>query len=118
VRRLAVVAADGSLSGIVAADDVLRVMAGELNRLAANRRAYRDAERKRIARFAEVFVETPLETCVARDPKGLYRNGMQIAYEPPVSPELMVHGAVGAPADRAQEILALLEQRSWLGGLI
>lgn len=34
VRRLVVVAADGSLAGIVTMDDVLRVVAGELNRLA------------------------------------------------------------------------------------
>jgi adenylylsulfate kinase len=59
----------------------------------ANRRAYRDAARKRIARFAEVFVDTPLEVCVARDPKGLYRTGMKIPYEPPLAPELVVRGA-------------------------
>ena len=45
----------------------------------ANRRAYRDAARKRIARFAEVFVDTPLEVCAARDPKGLYRKAKHAA---------------------------------------
>jgi predicted transcriptional regulator len=34
LRRLVVVAADGSLAGVVTADDVLRVMAAELGRLA------------------------------------------------------------------------------------
>ena len=43
----------------------------------ANRRAYRDAARRRIARFAEVYVDTPLEVCRGRDPKGLYRKGMK-----------------------------------------
>ncbi len=85
----------------------------------ANRRAYRDAARKRIARFAEVFVDTPLEVCAARDPKGLYRKastlpGVQAPYGPPLAPELVVRGAEGTPADAAREIVALLERRGWL----
>jgi adenylylsulfate kinase len=80
----------------------------------ANRRAYRDAARKRIARFAEIHVDTPLEVCAARDPKGLYRKGMKIPYEPPPAPELVVHGASGAPEDAAREIVAFLEKRAWV----
>jgi PmbA protein len=48
--------------------------------------------------FVEIFVDTPLEECVERDPKGLYakamagtiRNftGIDSPYEPPDSPEL------------------------------
>ena len=85
----------------------------------ANRRAYRDAARKRIARFAEVFVDTPLEVCAARDPKGLYRKaktlpGVQAPYEPPLAPELVVRGAAGTPTDAARQIVALLEGRAWI----
>ena len=50
--------------------------------------------------FVEVFVDTPLEDCIARDPKGLYakalageiRNftGIDSPYEPPISPEIRV----------------------------
>ena len=85
----------------------------------ANRRAYRDAARKRIARFAEVFVDTPLEVCAARDPKGLYRKastlpGVQSPYEAPPAPELVVRGAEGTPEDAAREIVALLGRRGWL----
>jgi CBS domain-containing protein len=49
VRRLVVLAADGSLAGIVSADDVVRVMAGELNRLAGafSRGAGREAAERR-----------------------------------------------------------------------
>ncbi|MDH3319610.1 MAG: adenylyl-sulfate kinase [Betaproteobacteria bacterium] len=91
----------------------------------ANRRAYRDAARARIARFAEVYVDTPLEVCAARDPKGLYRAagegrsatlpGVQAAYEPPVAPELVVRGDRGTPAEAAGVIVAWLEARRWLG---
>jgi adenylylsulfate kinase len=87
----------------------------------ANRRAYRDAARKRIARFAEVHVDTPLEVCVARDPKGLYRNkaattlpGVQAAYEAPLAPEVVIHGAVGTPGEGAASIVRFLAQRGWI----
>jgi adenylylsulfate kinase len=80
----------------------------------ANRRAYRDAARKRIARFAEVFVDTPLEVCVARDPKGLYAKGMKIPYEPPLAPELVVSGAQGTPERSAAQIVAFLAGRRWI----
>ena len=80
----------------------------------ANRRAYRDAGRKAIERFAEVYVDTPLEICKARDPKGLYRGGMTIDYEPPLTPELVIDGSRTAPAEGARAILALLEKRAWV----
>lgn len=87
----------------------------------ANRRRYRDAARQAIVRFAEVYVDTPLEICRARDPKGLYRNekisalpGVQAAYEPPLVPELVVHGAAGTPAASADKIVAFLARRGWI----
>jgi len=87
----------------------------------ANKRAYRDAARKNIERFAEVFVETPLEVCAARDPKGLYRRkdltalpGVQTPYEAPLAPELVVHGDRGTPAQAAAAITELLEHRCWI----
>lgn len=85
----------------------------------ANRRRYRDAARARIARFAEVYVDTPLEVCRERDPKGLYKQaktmpGAGAPYEPPASPELVVHGDRGAPADSAAQIIALLSRQGWV----
>jgi adenylylsulfate kinase len=85
----------------------------------ANRRAYRDAARKRIARFAEVFVDTPLEVCAARDTKGLYRKGGSLPglgapYEPPLAPELTVHGERGTPGEGARTIMDLLGRLGWL----
>ena len=62
----------------------------------ANRRAYRDRARREIRRFLEVFVDSPLSVCIARDPKGIYRGGSEgrltgvpgltAEYEPPRSP--------------------------------
>jgi len=90
----------------------------------ANRRAYRDAARERIARFAEIFVSCPLEVCEARDPKGLYRRaregsastlpGAQASYEAPLQPDLVLHSDRTDPAQAAGQVVALLERRGWL----
>jgi len=87
----------------------------------ANKRAYRDAARERIARFAEIYVDTPLEVCAARDPKGLYRGGrtttlpgLQAPYEAPLAPELAVRGDRGTPDSAAAAIVALLERKRWI----
>lgn len=87
----------------------------------ANRRAYRDAARRAIRRFVEVYVDTPLQVCAARDPKGLYRKaqqgalasvpGAQSEYEAPLHAELVVHGASEPAAGR---IVALLIERGYL----
>lgn len=87
----------------------------------ANRRRYRDAARQAIVRFAEIHVDTPLEVCAARDTKGLYKNrsvtalpGVQAAYEPPLVPEVVVHGDRGTPAAAAEKIVAFLARRAWI----
>ena len=87
----------------------------------ANRRRYRDAARQAIVRFAEVHVDTPLELCRARDTKGLYKSrsvtalpGVQAAYEPPLVPELVVHGDQGTPSAAADRVIAFLSRRGWI----
>ena len=64
--------------------------------------------------FCEVYVDTPLEVCEARDPKGLYKRarageiknftGIDSPFEPPQAPELVLHGAEQAPAALADEL--------------
>ncbi len=92
----------------------------------ANRRAYRERARQRIGRFAEAFVDCPLEVCRARDPKGLYRRaaaggastlpGAQSTYEAPERPEVVVHGDSETPEAAARKIVLLLEERGWISG--
>jgi adenylylsulfate kinase len=87
----------------------------------ANRRSYRDRARQQIPMFLEVFVDCPLETCVHRDPKGIYRKaregradhvpGMQVAYEPPEKPDVVIQGDREDPEDAARRVIAVLEGR-------
>ena len=74
--------------------------------------------------FIEIFVDTPLEECIARDPKGLYRRalageiknftGVDQPYEAPENPEL--HLLAGSKdADRlANEVIEALVRRKIL----
>ena len=90
----------------------------------ANRRAYRDMARQRIPRFLEVYVDSPLETCVARDPKGIYGRaqqgaastvpGMQREYEPPEHPDITVRGDRQTTEDAAEQMLAKLIEKGYL----
>jgi adenylylsulfate kinase len=87
----------------------------------ANRRAYRDQARQQIPRFLEVYVDTPLEVCMARDPKGIYRDaqagygrqvpGLQVPYEPPLNPDLIIHGDQEPAPISARRILEELRAR-------
>lgn len=88
----------------------------------ANRRAYRDRARQELARFVEVYLDVPLETCMARDPKGLYRSGnageanhvpgLQDPYEAPESPDVVIHG--DDPEADARRIIEKLADKQYL----
>jgi len=64
--------------------------------------------------FAEVYVDTPLAVCEARDPKGLYKRarageiknftGIDSPFEAPSTPELVLHGADEEPAVLADQL--------------
>jgi bifunctional enzyme CysN/CysC len=69
-------------------------------------------------RFVEVFVDTPIELCEARDPKGLYRRaragelkgftGIDDPYEAPHRPELVLRPDDGDAPTLAARVFALL----------
>jgi len=89
----------------------------------ANRRAYRDRARQNIERFLEIYVDCPLETCMRRDPKGIYGKarrgeisnvpGIQTVYEPPENPDLVIRRDRDDPVDAAQRIISLLIQKGY-----
>ncbi len=71
--------------------------------------------------FIEVFVDTPIEVCEQRDPKGLYKKarageikgftGIDDPYEAPERPELVLDGADKTPDALADEVIAYLVQQ-------
>jgi len=86
-------------------------------------RATRDEVRAMLPEggFVEVFVDTPIDVCEARDVKGWYAKartgevtgltGIDDPYEPPLAPELRLE-TVGTSVDaNARRVLELLEAR-------
>ena len=70
--------------------------------------------------FIEVFVDTPLEICEQRDPKGLYQKarageiqgftGIDAPYEAPRHPELTLAGGRTPVTELADQVVAFLVQ--------
>lgn len=89
----------------------------------------RQAARERIgsAHFVEVFVDTPLALCEARDAKGLYGKarrgeianftGISSPYEVPLRPDIRIDGAAMAPAEAAGVLVRLVQARWEAAGL-
>jgi bifunctional enzyme CysN/CysC len=89
-------------------------------------RAEREMARELVApdEFIEIFVDTPLEVCEQRDPKGLYRKarrgelrnftGLDSPYEPPETPELILNARSQRAEDLADHVMTFLQQRGML----
>jgi adenylyl-sulfate kinase len=111
VRRVGEVARLLADAGVVAIVPVI-------SPFRAGRQAVRDAHAAAGLPFAEVFVDTPIEECERRDPKGLYAKartgevaltGIDSPYEPPLDPELVLTPVDGDPEAQARRVLALLD---------
>jgi adenylylsulfate kinase len=91
----------------------------------ANLRSYRDNARQAIPHFIEVYVDSPLQVCIQRDPKGIYRKaregqadhvpGLGAAYEPPENPDVVVHGDREDADEGARRIVQVLREKGYLG---
>jgi adenylylsulfate kinase-like enzyme len=68
--------------------------------------------------FLEVFLNTPIDTCEQRDPKGLYKKaragqlknftGIDDPYEAPAHPELTIDATHTSPQEATVQLLRLL----------
>ncbi|HMP90262.1 MAG TPA: adenylyl-sulfate kinase [Kiritimatiellia bacterium] len=89
-------------------------------------RRYREMARDIIGpeRFFEVYIDTDLDVCESRDPKGLYRKarageiteftGIDSAYEPPLCPDIHIKTKAISPT----EAINILLEHARAAGLI
>jgi len=71
--------------------------------------------------FFECYVNTPIDICESRDPKGLYKKarrgeikgftGIDQSYEEPVNPELVIRSGEMSVDECVQNVVSLLQQR-------
>ncbi len=113
IRRIAYVAKLMSRNGIAAITAAISPY-----------RAIREEARQEIDRFVEIYVKCPLEVCIRRDVKGLYRRalageipnftGISDPYEEPLDPELVVETDQEPPEHSAGRILAKLGELDYV----
>ena len=107
IRRIGAVAEIFSQTGVVA-----------LTAFISPYRIDRDRVRNTLkaGEFVEVFVDTPIEVCEQRDPKGLYKKaGIDDPYEAPSEPELVLLAGEKTPDMLADEIIAFLKDNNIIG---
>lgn len=112
IRRVAEVAK-------LMADAGLIVLVSFISPFRAERQLAREMMEK--GEFFEVFIDTPIEECAKRDPKGLYKRaiageirhftGISSPYEPPENPELCLRTVGSDPDQLAIQIETLLDAR-------
>ena len=98
--------------------------AGVIIAATGHRRAYRAAAREAIPRFVEVYVRCSLDTCMARDRKGIYARavagqahsvpGIQVPYQAPAHPEVVVDTETQTPDECVQAIKTFLAEAGLL----
>ena len=91
-------------------------------------RAEREIARSLVEKdeFIEIFVDTPIEACIERDPKGLYAKaqagklknftGIDAPYEPPENPEVRLRTLEQPPQQLAEIVLRALADRQIIAG--
>jgi bifunctional enzyme CysN/CysC len=118
VRRVAHVARLLADAGTIAIVSLISPYAADRHEA---RRIHEDAG----IEFLEVFVNTPLEECERRDPKGLYARaregtilgftGVGAPYEPPLAPDLELRTAEYRLEGLVEQLVAALKERGLLG---
>jgi bifunctional enzyme CysN/CysC len=87
---------------------------------AADRRRMRELHMDDGLPFMEVYMDTPIDLCEQRDPKGLYANarsgrivdftGIGASYEPPAEPDLVLTPESGEIFEQAVLVVDLIEE--------
>lgn len=81
----------------------------------------RNAARRAIGNFAEVYVKATVAACIGRDPKGLYKKalagiipsftGVSDPYEAPTTPDLVIDTERESVERSVERVLALVHAR-------
>ncbi|SEN41939.1 adenylylsulfate kinase [Lihuaxuella thermophila] len=87
----------------------------------------RDYCRRQIENYAEIYVKCPLNVCMERDVKGLYKKalagkidhftGISDPYEEPVNPDLVIETLAETPEESAERVIQYLSRQRSIPGL-
>jgi len=115
IRRIGEVAKLFVDSGII-------VLTAFISPFLSDRKQVRDLVQQ--GEFIEVFVDTPLEVCESRDPKGLYKKarngqipnftGISSPYEAPKNAEIVIQNSSVSVEEAAKKVVKYLEEEGYL----
>lgn len=121
IRRVAEVAKLFADSGVVC-------LTSFISPYAKDRTMAREIHEQAGLLFIECFVDTPLEVCEKRDVKGLYRKaragqikgftGIDMPYEAPACPDLLIKAGKDTIKDCVQQVVELLRERGVIPGSV
>ncbi|XP_070380618.1 bifunctional 3'-phosphoadenosine 5'-phosphosulfate synthase isoform X1 [Dermacentor albipictus] len=121
IRRVAEVAKLFADSGVVC-------LTSFISPYAKDRTMAREIHEQAGLLFIECFVDTPLEVCEKRDVKGLYRKaragqikgftGIDMPYEAPACPDLLIKAGKDTIKDCVQHVVELLRERGVIPGSV
>jgi adenylylsulfate kinase len=87
-------------------------------------RRRRDISREEIGDFIEVYVRCPIEVCMERDIKGMYKKalsgeisnftGVDDVYEEPLNPEIIVDTDKDSVSDSVQKIMDKIRELGYI----
>lgn len=87
-------------------------------------REIRDEARKEIGRFVEIYVKCPIDECIKRDVKGLYKRaisgeianftGISDPYEEPLQPEITLETNIETMDESVEKILRALKTLGYI----
>jgi len=87
-------------------------------------RATRDYNRKEIGDFVEVYCNSPLDVCIKRDVKGLYKKalageianytGVSDPYEEPLNPEVVLETDKETKEESVRKVITKLEELRYI----
>jgi adenylyl-sulfate kinase len=87
-------------------------------------REKRAQARKETTNFFEIYVKCPVEVCIERDVKGMYKKalngeikdftGVSDPYEEPENPELLISSDKESPDESVDRIMSMLSESGFL----
>jgi adenylylsulfate kinase len=108
-----------TVAKILAQHDIMGIIS-----LVSPFRESRALARQEIPNFVEVYVKASLDTCIKRDPKGLYKKaqkgeipnmtGVSSPYEEPQNPEIILETEKFSPQECLHTIIENLEELGYL----
>jgi len=88
-------------------------------------RELRDYARREIGNFVEIYIRCPVEICIQRDSRGMYKKalageiqnftGVSDPYEEPLNPEVLIDSDKEPLAEGIARIIAKLEELGYIG---